>query len=413
MDSAESENLGSTGAAACLNCGKKPGRPKFCDRSCAAMYNNKRSPKRRLQGTCSRCGQPCSASRPHCEGCKPLVAAEIKERRRRESENVQQWTCLDGRLTEAPLPRIHVGFKTVFNNGTYGRPWTLHDPCGPMLDHLMGIIFAKPAYIHPTDVRRYATWIDAFRQFVTARPGWKPRPKSLPVHKLPIAEIGYALQRWIVSLTNHDNPLMASFALDAADFIAKHVFGKVVFRHRSATDWELSAFVSNEQRDGRDAEEYVHDKQIKKLITECLRGGSATVVKGVVPVDGIIVGGGKVASVMPSTSFYFQIDRCHLSESWYDYPQPWEDVYIAGQSQEYDIAEGFAFPGILLLRNGHPKIEWRQEGHLGEWLTNDLHAVADRGVKTYIPARWLSHWVEFRGFDGPCAEHKIGHWLTS
>lgn len=409
MNSVASGNTRS--AAVCLNCGKKPGKPKFCGRSCAVTYNNKNSPKRRPEGTCSRCGQPCPASRKRCENCRSIAAAEVKEQRRRESENIQQWKTLDGMPAEAALPRVHIGRQMVFNNGRYGEPWTLRDPCGPLLDHLMGVVFAKPEYIHPADVPRYATWIDAFRRHTTNRPGWQPHPKMLPVAKLPIDEIGYALRNWIESFLNHDNPLMASFALDTADFIVKHAFGETVFRHRSGPDWVLPALVKGERQGGRHADEQIHDKRLKKDITEWLRRDSATVVRGIVPVDGAIVGRGRVASVMPDTKFYFQIDRCHLSESWYDYPQPWEDIYLAEQKREFDVAEGFAFPGILLLRRDHPKIEWQQEGHLGEWLTNDLHAVADRGIKTYIPARWLTHWVEYCGFDEPRVEHPVGRWL--
>lgn len=200
---------------------------------------------------------------------------------------------------------------------------------------------------------------------------------------------------------------MASFALDAADFIVKHAFGGANSRCGSKHDWELPALVVGERQWGRDADEQIHDKRLKKDITEWLRRGSATVVRGIVPTDGVIVGGGRTASVQPGTHFYFQIDRCHLSESWYDYPQPWEDIYLTEQKCEFDIAEGFAFPGILLVRRDHPEIEWRREGHLGEWLTKDLHAVANRGIKTYIPARWLTHWIEYGRLDEPRKEHPI------
>lgn len=39
----------------CKNCKEKTSNPKFCSRSCAASYNNKKFPKRKIQRKCSRC----------------------------------------------------------------------------------------------------------------------------------------------------------------------------------------------------------------------------------------------------------------------------------------------------------------------------------------------------------------------
>lgn len=45
----------------CLNCGCEHDKPKFCSRSCAATYNNKKSPKRRRtawkDAECQHCGK--------------------------------------------------------------------------------------------------------------------------------------------------------------------------------------------------------------------------------------------------------------------------------------------------------------------------------------------------------------------
>lgn len=39
----------------CLNCSKETKNPKFCNRSCTAVYNNKHFPKRRLFKVCELC----------------------------------------------------------------------------------------------------------------------------------------------------------------------------------------------------------------------------------------------------------------------------------------------------------------------------------------------------------------------
>lgn len=59
----------------CLNCQDETLNPKFCSRSCAATYNNKRNPKRKPEGTCKDCGKPNTRSRTYCKDCWPQHAS--------------------------------------------------------------------------------------------------------------------------------------------------------------------------------------------------------------------------------------------------------------------------------------------------------------------------------------------------
>lgn len=48
----------------CQTCNKKTSNPKFCSRSCSAIFNNKKYPKRSPQlKPCNLCGQPCTNNR--------------------------------------------------------------------------------------------------------------------------------------------------------------------------------------------------------------------------------------------------------------------------------------------------------------------------------------------------------------
>lgn len=47
----------------------KRAKNNFCSRSCAAKYNNKHSPKRKLQGECKICKVSISSARTYCESC--------------------------------------------------------------------------------------------------------------------------------------------------------------------------------------------------------------------------------------------------------------------------------------------------------------------------------------------------------
>lgn len=56
----------------CLECNKiiesKPGK-KFCSRSCAATYNNKLHPKKKLSNKCKTCGCLILSTRSYCNKC--------------------------------------------------------------------------------------------------------------------------------------------------------------------------------------------------------------------------------------------------------------------------------------------------------------------------------------------------------
>lgn len=57
--------------ALCLNCNKSTKNPKFCSSSCSASYNNRLSPKRRLENTCITCGIPITSQWVYCASCRP------------------------------------------------------------------------------------------------------------------------------------------------------------------------------------------------------------------------------------------------------------------------------------------------------------------------------------------------------
>jgi hypothetical protein len=51
----------------CLMCEKETSNPKFCSRSCAASYNNKKVPKRKPEHKCIDCGKPINANKSRCK----------------------------------------------------------------------------------------------------------------------------------------------------------------------------------------------------------------------------------------------------------------------------------------------------------------------------------------------------------
>lgn len=89
----------------CLTCDKefdkanseiKASPNHFCSRSCSAIYNNRKNPKRRPEGKCKQCGQIINTSKRYCsEKCKS-IAADIKRlpeelQRNNRVQAVVQW----------------------------------------------------------------------------------------------------------------------------------------------------------------------------------------------------------------------------------------------------------------------------------------------------------------------------------
>ena len=56
----------------CLQCNKETSNPKFCNSSCAATYNNKKFPKRYMEGICKICGCPITKRNVYCTECNPF-----------------------------------------------------------------------------------------------------------------------------------------------------------------------------------------------------------------------------------------------------------------------------------------------------------------------------------------------------
>lgn len=56
---------------ACLKCGSLTSNPKFCSKSCAALFNNKRTDinRRKPEGSCRKCSQPVRTRLTYCPGC--------------------------------------------------------------------------------------------------------------------------------------------------------------------------------------------------------------------------------------------------------------------------------------------------------------------------------------------------------
>lgn len=101
----------------CLGCNSLTENPKFCSRSCAAKYNNKKYPKRKLERTnCSKCGsligrKSHTDSRTVCNSCNPsyvdwnnLTLGEVKGVRRYQKHSVIRYNVRNKYFKANPNP---------------------------------------------------------------------------------------------------------------------------------------------------------------------------------------------------------------------------------------------------------------------------------------------------------------------
>lgn len=64
----------------CLQCFNDTTNPKFCGRSCAAIWNNTRNPKRKPQSKCYSCNGPARYKSKYCKTCLSKLPPPILKR---------------------------------------------------------------------------------------------------------------------------------------------------------------------------------------------------------------------------------------------------------------------------------------------------------------------------------------------
>jgi len=71
----------------CLNCKTETVNPLFCSKSCAAIYNNKKYPKRFKTKECKSCNTKIASSRTYCQKCYRAGLIDYNSLTLKELEN--------------------------------------------------------------------------------------------------------------------------------------------------------------------------------------------------------------------------------------------------------------------------------------------------------------------------------------
>ena len=187
----------------CLECGKPTSNPKFCGRSCAAKYNNKKSPKRALEGSCKLCGTPIPSSRTYCKQCF------------REKPPTTKNSQVDPVSHTHPSVLIRKSLRYSF----LSTPLSTDEPIGAFLDIFESIAEQTPDYLSRNDWQRHLEFVQILKQFSYSHPRITPSDEDINIVDFPLTELSFLLYQWVRSIvfTKEKHPLAATFSLDTAN----------------------------------------------------------------------------------------------------------------------------------------------------------------------------------------------------
>lgn len=365
----------------CLQCKRPTSNPRFCDRSCAAKFNNRIHPKRKPEGRCTACGAVVESRQKLCPSCR----AKREEALKRERRGIRFVHLFDGTVIEVEAPRVYVSSRLVFEIAGYGsasrRPYGPAEPSGTLLDLLLALVLSDAPYIHDAARSRHAAMLVDLKGFEVPRSEWSRRASGR-VAAMPLSDLPWAISRWVQHHGRSNiHPLMQSFAIATAELVRAHAFGESLFDHDARSDARLPRLVSaalEEDRWSRAGFGFLDESRFKREVTERVGG---LIVLACVPEGARFVDPRGGATVLESgVTFAFRISRCHLSTGFYDR----DDLVVEDVTRlEYDIDDGFRFRGHFIGRLPPGFDYTTQKLH-----PNDLSSEA-RLLELEIPARWI------------------------
>jgi hypothetical protein len=315
-----------------------------------------------VQGKCATCESPIPAAQRLCPACR--------QREQEAKENTHAWRSPTGEEVKRQVARVRVSARVVFDIlGPRGRQFTLESPSGPFLETLIGVCYQRPPYIRATDVARYASLIDSLMHFQSCLHPWEQDSPMVAVQDISLDRLGVAVREWITSFFGEQHhPLMATYALDTACFVAAHGEGT-----HFSSDRSLAALLQP-MVDGDFSIRCLCDPTFKGDFTQ--RSAGRELVLAEIPDGGAVVSADQ-KSLGPGTTFLFRITRCHLSEAWNEYG----DLEIREKnSPDYDIG-AVSLPGRLLLDAS------------GSITVSPTHVGYGRESPLHVPLRWITHAV--------------------
>lgn len=320
--------------ATCVYCGKETSNPKFCNSSCAASYNNGRKPKRVGEGVCETCGESIPKRKRYCSVHEAQAKAEQEIAKRRETDNVRRWKTLTGEWRDTSVFRVSPRREVVFR--VRERLLTMANSCGELIDQLLGVCFALPEYLLPTDATRYIALLNALKEHRFR--SYNPEITQAAITEANVKRMGFACQDWIYScFATTEHPLLPAWALDTVEFIQAHV--QHHWQHEPET-WMIEPLMENE--DGYEIFRFGFDSGFKRDFTKRFSG---TVLRCRVP-HGCMLRFRGSNLLGEGGEFCAVAKRCHTSQVLQDYVLA---EVVEPKITGYRLDLGFRLPADLLL----------------------------------------------------------------
>ncbi len=276
---------------------------------------------------------------------------------------------------------VHTHKRMIFDSG---RPLKFTESAGALIDFLIGICFARSAYLRSIDARRHIVLLNELKQFSCERNRWDAKPKECKVGDLPLREISPAVEQWILSFFAEGcHPLMPSFALDTAQFIESHVEGH--YGH-DPEPWEIKPIVDS-PKDERNFFQFL-DARFKRDFTQSM--GTLRLCATVPENCKIVKWSGEVV-LKSGDELLFNTERCHLSSGFYDRTNL---KCVESTNVQFDLHREFRFMGaaFVIPKSSPPLFVTKKD-------LFDSASLDFIGINIELPAYWIDGVVELHEND--------------
>jgi hypothetical protein len=216
------------------------------------------------------------------------------------------------------------------------------DTCGRFIDILLGVLASAPEYVRSSDAGRHAAMLLEFRRFEFDDHRRGQEPVKAPVATAPVTECHFAARQWVSAYLGSENhPLMSTFAVDTVRFMQAHALGQ----YQSGVTgpmWRIERMFDRPTTSGRRGPDEwgIIDQDLKRDITSVV--GGLWVEAQVGEKCRVFDRDERARPILESGDrFLFRIHRCHLSQSFSEFPalEVEEDdpppIDIAGDDEFY------------------------------------------------------------------------------
>lgn len=336
-----------SGPRPCANpaCSKPTLNPRFCSKSCAATVNNSASPKRRPESVCSGCHTPVRSGVRLCSEC--LSRKREEEVARERLGYVKQIMTINGELLETPCVRVSVSKVIRFSAScAHDRKLTVKSRCGDIIDMVIGFCLSGPECLEEVDAHRYASLLHDLKEFELPR---YARNESSPAAKdQALTMLGLVLEEWVFSQFGEGRSgILPHYALATADLILKLLQGHWKMEPER---WEFESLIREENFSKLSLRSF--DVSFKRRFTELSHHEFAARVP-----TGVSVSYRGEVFYSAGNEFFFEVKRCHLSQSINDFSMFNVEGVIP---QRFNLMDDFLLRGSILIFNEHgqPIRQW-------------------------------------------------------